>query len=169
MCYDVRGAKQRWDFLRFLLFTVSGLCMDPGQNMILESREVEMNAADTKKRLITAGLILLMAAESVTMVSAASADQSAGADQTAHTAETQAPASETEDSSADKIVGMPEPSKTAAENGLLGQLLRNRAGFLGAGRVRLHHLRNLLDALVDFFLEFFLHSGNCLCLGTHNH
>ena len=105
MCYDVRGAKQRWDFLRFLLFTVSGLCMDPGQNMILESREVEMNAADTKKRLITAGLILLMAAESVTMVSAASADQSAGADQTAHTAETQAPASETEDSSADKIVG----------------------------------------------------------------
>lgn len=105
MCYDVRGAKQRWDFLRFLLFTVSGLCMDSGQNMILEIREVEMNAADTKKRLITAGLILLMAAESVTMVSAASADQSAGADQTAHTAETQAPASETEDSSADKIVG----------------------------------------------------------------
>ena len=79
--------------------------MDSGQNMILESREVEMNAAGTKKRLITAGLILLMAAESVTMVSAASADQSAGADQTAHTAVTQEPAGETEDSSADKIVG----------------------------------------------------------------
>ena len=49
--------------------------------------------------------------------------------------------------SADKIVGMPEPSKTAAENGLLGQLypeiLNAETGYIDGSNVNMEELAKL--------------------------
>ena len=56
--------------------------------------------------------------------------------------------------SADKIVGMPEPSKTAAENGLLGQLypeiLKAETGYIDGSNVNMEELAKLEPDVVIY-------------------
>ncbi|MBQ6623534.1 MAG: ABC transporter substrate-binding protein [Mogibacterium sp.] len=56
--------------------------------------------------------------------------------------------------SADKIVGMPEPSKTAAENGLLGQLypeiLNAETGYIDGSNVNMEELAKLEPDVVIY-------------------
>ena len=56
--------------------------------------------------------------------------------------------------SAEKIVGMPEPSKTAAENGLLGQLypeiLKAETGFIDGSNVNMEELAKLEPDVVFY-------------------